>query len=388
MSQRRILQVSPHYYPETKFGGPPVKIFGLAKALQSRGYRVHAVTFFSEDSRRTSRVSMEGVEVQYLPWLGWGTRQFATRTAGLHEAVRESDIVHVFGLYNFLTPLAARIAREQGKPLVVEPLGNFRPQARNLLVKRCYHRLFTGRMFRDAAAVIATSEAEKAELAQAVNAARLKVRGNGIELLPLQSQADRKAARKLMGLSDEMLVILFVGRISPIKNLEMLVESFRDAALPNARLFLVGPQTEPDYLRRLQDLIRANSLEKRIVLPGALYGKEKLAAYAASDFFVLPSISESYGNAAAEAVSAGLPVLLTDTCGIAPVVAGPAGIAVACTRSGLMEGLRLTASSERRRALRAAAEELLPRLAWDEPVQRQIEIYHAVSGNESRRERV
>ena len=67
---------------------------------------------------------------------------------------------------------------------------------------------------------------------------------------------------------------------------------------------------------------------------------DQKAALALADLLVLPSLNESFGNSAAEAVAAGVPVLLTDTCGIASMIHRRAGLAVPLGVEALAEGLR------------------------------------------------
>ena len=122
--------------------------------------------------------------------------------------------------------------------------------------------------------------------------------------------------RERLGLAETERLILFIGRITPIKNLEQLIEAFHLAGLEAARLVLVGPLPEPDYAARLRSVISRCGLTDRVSLIGPLYQQDKLAALAGADLFVLPSLYESFGIAAAEAVAAGLPVLLTETCGV------------------------------------------------------------------------
>ncbi|NJN84510.1 MAG: glycosyltransferase [Caldilineaceae bacterium] len=133
---------------------------------------------------------------------------------------------------------------------------------------------------------------------------------------------------------------------------------------------------------RLRDRALAQELgvADRVRLTGARYGQDKLAALAAADLFVLPSTFESYGNAAAEAVAAALPVLLSDGCGIAPLIHGRAGLAVPPTVEGLGMGLAALLGDEpRRAALTRGRADVITQLSWDEPL-RQLEGYyrHAV----------
>ena len=112
----RILQVTSYYFPELKFGGPPLKIHALSKGLRQHGHEVSVLTFFSEAAARCEVVDCEGVRVRYLPWSGSGLRQWPRDRAALTAEVRAADVVHVHGLYNLLGPLAMRAARRAGRP--------------------------------------------------------------------------------------------------------------------------------------------------------------------------------------------------------------------------------------------------------------------------------
>ena len=215
----RVLQVAARYYPELQFGGSTQAIHGLSRGLARRGHNVRVVTLHST-LRATRDVSQEGIAVHYLPWLGRGGRQIPLGWHTLAGAVRQSDVIHCYGLYNLLCPIAAYLARRAGRSLVLEPLGMYVPRARSLWAKRLYHRLFTSWMSGQAARVIATSPAEMAELAGLVEARRLVLRRNGIDLATFQDLPPADRFRAMHNVHPDERVILFVGRISPIKNLE------------------------------------------------------------------------------------------------------------------------------------------------------------------------
>jgi glycosyltransferase involved in cell wall biosynthesis len=114
-------------------------------------------------------------------------------------------------------------------------------------------------------------------------------------------------------------------------------------------------------------------------LTGPLYAQEKLQALADADLFVLPSRYESFGNAAAEAIACGVPILITDGCGIAPLVDGRAGLVVSCSIEGVRDGFcRLLDDDELLRQLRAGATEFARELSWDEPVEQMERIYSSL----------
>ena len=376
----KILQVSARYYPELQFGGPPQKIHALSRGLGRRGHDIAVVTLHS-DQRSGRVVEYEGIGVRYLPWVGRGTWQVPLGIGTLSAAIRQSDLIHCYGLYNLMCPAAAFLARGVGRPVVLEPQGMYVPRARSLRAKRFYHRFFTHRMIRQAARVVATSPGEADELAELVEARRLVLRRNGIDLEPFQDLPTADRFRAAYGIADGERVILYIGRISPIKNLEQLVRAFHNVSLDRTRLVLVGPALEPGYARDLARLIADLELDGRVVLAGPLYGEEKLSALAAADLFVLPSLSESYGNAAAEAVAAGVPVLLTKTCGIAPQIDGRAGLAVPVGASTLAAGLHtLLEDVEQRESLTNQQGMVRQELSWDEPLTQTEQMYEALLG--------
>ena len=375
----RILQVTPVYYPELQFGGPPQKIHALSRGLAARGHQVQVVTLAHGQRSARHQTVVEGIPVQYLPWVGRKAWQAPVNWHPLIEAVRWAEIVHGYGLYNLLCPLAAWQAQRYSKPFVLEPQGMAVARAGNLPIKRLYHRSFTAYLLCCAAAVIATSPAEAAELGAMTPADRLIVRRNGIDLDHFRCLPQEDSFRSRYGIAGAAPLALFVGRISPIKNLEMLLRAFAQARIPGARLALVGPMLEPDYAAHLRAVCSELALGDAVVFTGPLYGADKLAALAAADLFVLPSLFESFGNAAAEAVAAGLPVLLTDTCGIAQQIHGRAGMSVPVDQTALALALRalLTDASQRARVTRHR-NDVLAELSWREPLDQMERVYLSV----------
>src|SRR5262245_13589147 len=121
----RLLHVTPNYYPELKFGGPPQKIRALVCGLKELGHDVNVITFHSEQPRSRTQTLLDGVRVQYLPWIGYGLRQCPTSIRLMRDAIRASDVVHCYGLYNLLFPIAAHLACRTGLPYFLEPLGMY-----------------------------------------------------------------------------------------------------------------------------------------------------------------------------------------------------------------------------------------------------------------------
>jgi len=114
--------------------------------------------------------------------------------------------------------------------------------------------------------------------------------------------------------------ILFLGRISPIKNLEVLIKAFSLIKNKKIKLEIVGP-TEKDYLIELENLIRKFKLEKRISFSPPIFDlREKINKIDSAKIFILPSKSEAMPQALIEAMARGKIVIGSDNRGIKELI--------------------------------------------------------------------
>ncbi len=383
----RILKITHAYFPFLEKGGPTVKVRAIARAMAARG---HQPTILTVDLG----VRAESARLERLEKTRWGWRAFPdsietiylkslaryhmlTLNPGLlpfcRERLSDFDVVHIYGLYDLLGAGVARACVARGIPYVVEPMGMFQPIVRNLRLKRLYHALLGKPMLRGAGRLIATSEQERRELIEgSLPEAKIVVRRNGIEL------PDRLPAtgtfRRQWNIPPEPKLVLFLGRIVSKKSPELMLEVFArwraaEAGSRPSLLVLVGPDEGDGYRQQLETFAARLGLNGGVLFTGPLYDDAKWAAYRDADLFVLPSQNENFGNTVAEAVACGTPVLLTDRCGIAPLVDERAGLVVPHNREALLAGLdRLLNDETLRQRLRAGCADVAGALGWDEPL--------------------
>ena len=396
----RVLNVTQTYYPFVEFGGPPVKVRALSRNLARRGHQVTVLTADwgfeqrllrekagdakAERGRFGWRLVEEGVESVYLPtrWryraLTWNpkVREFC------RARLREFDVVHIFGLYDLLGPAAASACRANGIPYVVEPIGMFLPIVRSFWPKRMYHLLLGKRMLRESRLLIATSEQEMAELAsQGVAPEKIALRRNGVEIPEVLPE--RGVFRRAHNIPDEAKLILFLGRLSRKKNPELLLEAFAILCTKKQKekggemsLVFAGPDEE-GIQARLTRRAEMLGIGSKVRLCGPIYGEAKWSAYRDADVFVLPSQNENFGNSAAESIVAGTPVIVSEKCGIAPMVKDVAGLVAPLDAPALAQATeKILFDEEVRRRLIAGCRELALRLDWGEPA-REMEVLYA-----------
>jgi len=121
-------------------------------------------------------------------------------------------------------------------------------------------------------------------------------------------------------------------------------------------------------------------LGDKVMFTGMLTGEKKLAALVDADIFVLPSRSENFGIAVAEAVACSTPVVVSPQCGVASIVRDRVGLVVPPTEECIQEALRqLLEDAELYRRMVNTASAMAEELTWDLPVEQTEALYRALN---------
>jgi glycosyltransferase involved in cell wall biosynthesis len=390
----KILKTAQAYYPFQEKGGPVVKVRAIALGIAQHG---HSVTILTPNWGFDPAMAPQMV-AEKCRW-GWCTEEKSVkaiflRNAGHYRALSLNpgmvgfcrgplagyDVVHVYGLYDLLGPTVTFFCRRNHIPYVVEPMGMFRPIVRNIGLKKTYHRVLGKHLLDAACRLIATSDQEKKELVDGgIDSARIVVRRNGVEtprFIP-----ERGAFRAQLRIPPQVKLALFLGRLERKKSPDLLLEAFAQwhkASQGSADVMLAisGPEQDHRYCERLKSLAASLGIADFVRFTGPLYDENKWSAYRDADVFVLPSQNENFGNSAAEAMVCGTPVIVTDQCGIAPLVANRAGLVVRHNSVSIARALKILLEDESAAArFRNGCPAVVKELSWEEPVSEMIHIY-------------
>lgn len=175
------------------------------------------------------------------------------------------------------------------------------------------------------------------------------------------------------GLTPGCRYLLYVGGLSPHKNLDALIEAYRRlitcGEFGALRLLLVGDYSGDVFHSAYDDLRAAvahHRLEGRVCFTGFVPDQVLVELYNRAELLVLPSLDEGFGLPAVEAAACGTPVMASDTGPAADLLGGGAWTFPPRDVDGLTEGLRtLLREPARRAAMGAEGRRRVAALSWD-----------------------
>ena len=391
----RILHVTISLDPD--LGGPPAVVARLSAAQAALGHRVHLLSYRSPAgaARMLDALSQvpgfDLVQCNFLEPPGRVERVFALKAKRyVSERLEDFDIIHVHGIWERISKVAADVARRSRKPYVVAPHGMLNPWSlqykrlkKRIALALGYRRMLNGVTF------LHTLNADEEEFVRSTGLdCPLEIIPNGIFLEAIEPlpPADQFRAAHPELLNDPY--ILFLSRLHVVKGLDFLADAFALVAKQNGsvRLVVVGPDggARGDFEARIE---RAG-LRDRVHLVGPLYGTHKFAAITGCACFCLPSRQEGFSIAITEALACRVPVVISDQCHFPQVAAAKAGYVVELNPQSIADGLlAVLANPERAKAMGEAGRNLVEsQFTWHSIAKQCIAAYGRALGRSDRRE--
>jgi len=325
----KILVVTPYYKPSWTYGGPPRCIAELAEAMvRYHQLPIQVVTLNANgrhplfDTGETVVKTEEGVNVHYLPRTDslWGKAYFHSPDLKNYlENFGDVDLVHVNTMFNAFSRCGMEFAVRKKIPFVMTFHGMMDHYSLSVSrwIKSIHRTVFDNRLLPKAAAIHYTSAFEKKN--SVVRAAIPD------EIIPIGIEfkegtlppAVHKSTKDEAGLR-----LVFLGRLHPIKGLDVLIHALHIArkhyGIP-VHLDVFGSD-DAGYRAKLERIVLSHELEKYVSFKGALSPAERDEKLAEYDCMALTSYHENFGLAAAEALAQGIPVLVSDQVSLADFI--------------------------------------------------------------------
>ncbi|MEI8096865.1 MAG: glycosyltransferase, partial [Candidatus Moraniibacteriota bacterium] len=322
-NNKKILIVTPFFYPAWSYGGPPRVMFDLCSCLVEDGYEVTVATTDVLDKNRCSKSedAVNGIRIKYFKnasnTLAYKLKVFLPKGLKryLKENIKNFDIVHIVDFRNSCTYYAYHECIEQNIPYIITPFGTM-PYTNGLkgIVKRTIDKTWGIECLKKARCVVVQTENEQTE------AVKLGVAPEKISLIPLMIDAKKfridtdTNVREKFSIPLSAKIILFVGRINEHKATDNMLLSAAKLINENPthdfRLLIVG--RDDGYENQLRKLSKQLKIEGKIIFAGPVFYPDTVAIYKSSDvFFMAPTHFEETSTASLEALASGIPVVVT-----------------------------------------------------------------------------
>jgi len=368
----------------------------MVEALAALGVDLH-VASTTANGRSELRMPLDksvmdgGVRYFYFPRQHPKSWTFSwPLTRWLAQQAHTYDVLHVHALFSYPTLPACWAARRAGVPYVLSPHGMLDPWSLRFRAwkKAPYLRVLERRNLLGAAAIHTISHREQ----RALEALGLPIREvtipHGVNAPAVR---DAEGRRRRGRATDDVVNILFLSRLHPKKGVELLLEAVEALTGElHLRLFVAG-DGDAAYVKRLQARAESARLKKVVSFVGFVDGVEKERLLQEADLFVLPSYDENFGLAVAEALSVGLPVVVSEHVALAEAISeAGAGLVVPSNAQGLAHGIATLVSDPDLRHRMGQAGQRLARseLSWPEAGRRLAALYREISVSPARSDAV
>ena len=351
---------------QASYGGPAFSVSRLAGALAEAGAEV---ALWAADGSAT-----------------WSPLPRPSDRLGRHDGslrrlveAFKPDVLHDNGLWLAHNHRVAQLGRASGVPRVISTRGMLEPWARShrRWKKRAAWLLYQKRDLKRADALHATSSTEADNLQRLGLQRPVVTIANGMDLPKRPSSARQEGGVR---------TAVFLGRIHPVKGLPMLMQAWGEVRPEGWRLIVAGPD-EGGHRKAVETAVRTAGIGEAVSFAGPVMDEAKAALFGDADLLILPSHTESFGMAVAEALAHGVPALVSTAapwpmlerlgCGWLAAPTVPA-MADALARAAATEPAALKRMGEAGRALIASE------FGWSRVASRFLALYDSLAGQAAR----
>ena len=298
----RILQVARQFYP--KVGGIESCVLNLSRGLIGRGHAVEVVTLNRD--LRTRRLlngpsEVDSIRIYRIPYIG--SSRYPIAPAWL-SFIEDFDVIHIHAIDFFVDSAAAsRFVGFHQKPIVVTTHGGIFHTKAWARLKDFYWRNVLRRSLQAADSVVAVSDRDATLFGQIAPPNKLVTIPNGIDPAFISAIAPRVRGR-----------VVTVGRITAAKAIDKIVDLVAAVAadIESVELFVAGPD-ENGAGESLRHHAERLGIATKLKILGELPADQLASLVASAHIFVSAAGHEGFGITTVEALSAGVPVMVTRT---------------------------------------------------------------------------
>ena len=345
----KILHVLPEFpaRPRRCPSGVINVVYHLSKEQVKLG---HEVTVSTSSAGCTKNRGKEQIGDDSSPFNGVNVLHFSSFLSYDHfyvtpkfvsfmkKSLTTFDVVHIHDVRCFQSIVAQYYARRYNRPYVLQTHGSHLGVLSEKKLKWMLDCASSRRILRNATRAIALNTTEAEYYSQlGLPAHIIDVVGNGIDVAEYEG-GHRGEFRKKFGIGKEDRVILYVGRLTNTKGLDLLVETISDLkkSLRALKLVIVGP--DDGYESELKRQVRALKIEACTLFTGPVDETDKKDAYIDADVFVTPSFT-GFPLTFLESCACGTPIVTTKNADTLDWIDGKVGYVTAYKKNELAQAI-------------------------------------------------
>jgi len=305
----KVLLFSAYYLPGYKGGGPIKTVanlinmtFDVVEYKVVTGDRDLGDTHSYSDVTHGKWNCLSNCSIFYL---GSGIQGILNIILNIFKC--KKDIVYLNSFFSVkFSFIPLLIAKAFKRKVVIGPRGEFSKGALSLKFKKknIYIKLYKILRLHKGIVFQASSEYEAEDIR--------RILGPNVDVFIAEDVGAQDFASTLPARKNDMLSVVFISRISPMKNLLGALEMLKDVKQPML-YHIYGPIEDLDYWSNCKSVIKTLPPHVQVEYKGELTPDRVVKTLAVYDVFFMPTKGEAYGHVIAEALCSGLPILIADT---------------------------------------------------------------------------
>lgn len=351
----KILSVSPAHLKGYKIGGPIVTIESMYKGLTSKNISVDVLstTYGLENEKEETLYEWQAFEginnyrVKYYGYWGYGNFTFSPKLIlETFKIIKTYDLLIIHGIWNFPCFFSALASLIKKTPYVFVPHGTLYKETIELkskVYKKILFHLIIKQLLKRSTSIHFTTQDEKEKVLSYLKMSpKCFVIPNSIDVAKYINLPPKGSFLKDYPHLKNKRLIVFYGRITQKKGLDILIEAFSKLSkeFTDIHLVIAGGDDE-NYSEKVNKWILKYNLSERITFTGMLSGENKYSVLIDSEIFILSSYSENFGMSVIEAMLCGIPVVISRGVGIYHEVENnDAGIVTDITAEATYNGIK------------------------------------------------
>jgi glycosyltransferase involved in cell wall biosynthesis len=315
----KVIHITPSYKPAYIYGGPTISISLLCEKLNVRNLNLIVFTttangindFYSEENITL----VDTVKVIYFKRILKGKIHLSVSLIkSVFTSTSKDDIYHIHSWWNATAILSALSGIVRGNKVILSPRGmltSYSIFSSQSLIKKIFQAAIGAWILKQCCLHV-TSEQEKCDVLQVLNHKRIVV-------IPNLADNRKYKINQIKSSNPNILRILFFSRIDKKKGLEILFSALSSVGF--LWYLTIAGSGDETYVSNLKSKAEKLKLTDRISWIGFISVKDKEKIFKSHDLLVLFSYNENFANVIIESLTAGLPVVISNSVGLASFVA-------------------------------------------------------------------